>query len=395
MLKKKITKLKRLFARSRFLRFRMNFSGLVREKANYHQPDYLIIGVVFFIVCFGLIMLSSASSAISFAKSGSTYSIFNNQLYGIIFGIFAFLVLSRFDYHRFRDVAILLLGGSLILLILVFIPSFSAGWGHAKSWISVFGFSVQPSELVKITFLLYLAAWVEKRGRDLFDLHQGTMPFIILLGFISFLMLMQPDTGTLLILLSISLVVYFIGGGNIKHIAVMGLVGFVMLFLLVKVAPYQADRFRCYFDPGYSPEDTCYQVSQSLIAAGSGGILGRGFGNSRQKFRYLPEVQGDAIFPIIAEEMGFIVSSILVLLYALLFYRGYLVSRSASDKYGSLLAIGIVTWFCVQAFINISGMINFLPMTGVPLPFISYGGSAMVAALAAAGILVNISKQTR
>jgi len=373
----------------------MSFVGLIREKANYHQPDYLVIGIVFLIVAFGLIMLSSASSAISFAKTGSAYSIFYNQLYGLIFGIIAFLGLSRFDYHRFRGMALLLLGGSLILLILVFIPSLSAGWGHAKSWISVFGFSVQPSELVKITFLLYLAAWVDKRGRDLFDWEQGTMPFIILLAFISFLMLMQPDTGTLLILLAISLVVYFVGGGNVKHIAIMGLAGLIMLFLLVKVAPYQMDRFRCYFDPSYSVADTCYQVNQSLIATGSGGFLGRGFGNSRQKFRYLPEVQGDAIFPIIAEEMGFIVSSGLVFLYAFLFYRGFLISQHAPDKYGALLAIGIVSWFCFQAFINISGMINFLPMTGVPLPFVSYGGSAMVAALAAAGILVNISKQTR
>ncbi len=373
----------------------MSFAGLIHEKANYHQPDFLIIGVVFLIVAFGLIMLSSASSAISFIKHGSAYAIFYNQIFGLIIGIVAFLILSKIDYHRYHKVALLLLGGSLILLVLVFIPSLSAGWGHAKSWISIFGYSIQPSEFVKLTFLLYLAAWVEKRGRDLFDWQQGTMPFISLLGVISFLMLMQPDTGTLLILLAISLTVYFVGGGNIKHIAIMGLVGLIMLFVLVKIAPYQMDRFRCYYNPDYSADDQCYQISQSLIATGSGGFLGRGFGNSRQKFRYLPEVQGDAIFPIIAEEMGFVVSTVLILLYTLLFYRGFLVSQHAPDKYGSLLAVGIVTWFAFQAFINIAGMINFMPMTGVPLPFISFGGSAMLASLMAAGILVNISKQTR
>ena len=155
------------------------------------------------------------------------------------------------------------------------------------------------------------------------------------------------------------------------------------------------DRFRCFFDPSYSPEDVCYQVDQSLIAIGSGGFWGKGFGNSRQKFSYLPEAQGDAIFPIIAEETGFVFSVTLVLLYVFLFYRGWLISQRAPDMYGRLIAIGIVTWFSAQAFINISGMINLIPMTGVPLLFISYGGSAMMAALAAAGILVNVSKQTR
>jgi len=284
---------------------------------------------------------------------------------------------------------------SLALLLIVFIPGLAGGWGSAKSWINIFGFSLQPSELVKITFLLYLAAWIDKRGRDLEDLHQGTAPFFMLLAVVAGLMIAQPDTGTLFIILSIALSVYFIGGGNIKHIAIIGIIGLIGLFMMVKVAPYQADRFRCFFDSDFSPVDVCYQINQSLIATGSGGFLGRGFGASRQKFKYLPEVQGDAIFPIIAEEMGFVIVSGLVALFTFLFYRGYILSQRAPDNYGKLLAIGIVSWFSLQAFINIAGMINLMPMTGVPLPFISYGGSAMMAVLAAAGILVNISKQTR
>ncbi|PIR92995.1 putative lipid II flippase FtsW [Candidatus Falkowbacteria bacterium CG10_big_fil_rev_8_21_14_0_10_43_10] len=384
-----------MFQRRRLQRIKMLLSGFIHERANYHQPDFFIIITVLAIIIFGLIMLSSASSAISYARYQSSYYYFNHQLFGLGLGLILFYGLSRFDYHRFRNAALLLLVGSLGLLLIVFIPALSAGWGHAKSWINIFGFSLQPSEFVKLTFLLYLAAWIEKRGKELFDLHQGTMPFISLLMIISFLMLMQPDTGTLFILLAISLTVYFIGGGNIKHIASIGAVGIIVLFILLKMAPYQMDRFRCFFDPSYSPDEYCYQVNQSLIAAGSGGLLGRGFGNSRQKFRYLPEAQGDAIFPIIAEEMGMVISVFLVMLFLFLFYRGFLVSQRAPDIYGQLLAIGVISWFCLQAFLNIGGMINLIPMTGVPLPFISYGGSAMMAALAGAGILVNISKQTK
>jgi len=371
------------------------FAGLIRERGNYHAPDPFIIAIILVIVIFGLVMLSSASSAISFIKYQSAYAIFYKQLFGLAMGLGLFFFLSRFDYHNYKKVALGLLVFSLLLLLIVFIPTFSAGWGNARSWVNIFGFSLQPSEIVKLSFLLYLAAWIEKRGKDLIDLHHGTMPLIVLLAVISVLMLLQPDTGTLFIMLLISLAVYFVGGGNLKHIFVIGLAGAFILFIMIKIAPYQMDRFHCFFDSNFSPEDKCYQINQSLIAVGSGGFWGRGFGNSRQKFRYLPEVQGDAIFPIIAEEVGFVISAILVALYALLFYRGYLISQSAPDMYGRLLAIGIVTWFCSQAFINIAGMINLMPMTGVPLPFISYGGSAMMAALAAAGILINVSKQTK
>jgi len=379
----------------KFNRLKLIFSGLIRKRGNYHNPDPVILAVIFLIVIFGLAMLSSASSAVAYAQHQSSYYYFNRQLFGLMMGVGLFFFLSRFDYHNFKKMALAMLVISLALLLVVFIPSIGAGWGTAKSWINVFGFSLQPSEIVKLSFLLYLAAWVEKRGKELADLHHGTMPLIVLLGVISLLMMLQPDTGTLFIMLVISLAVFFIGGGNLKHILTIGIAGALVLFVIVKIAPYQMDRFHCYFDPDFSPDDTCYQINQSLIAAGSGGFFGRGFGASRQKFRYLPEVQGDAIFPVIAEEMGFLLSAALVALYAFLFYRGYLVSKSAPDMYGRLVAIGIVTWFCSQAFINIAGMINFMPMTGVPLPFISYGGSAMMAALAAAGILVNISKQTR
>jgi cell division protein FtsW len=189
--------------------------------------------------------------------------------------------------------------------------------------------------------------------------------------------------------------VYFVGGGRLYHIIVMILIGIIGLFLMVQVKDYQADRFKCFLDPSFSRQDKCYQINQSLIAVGSGGFFGRGLGESRQKYMYIPEIQGDSIFAIIAEESGFIFSSILIILYVYVFYRGYLISKYAPDIFGRILAIGIVSWIVIQAFFNIGGMINVVPMTGVPLPLVSYGGSAITAALAAVGILVNISKQTK
>lgn len=384
-----------MVSQRRIQRHLTRLKALLREKGNYHQPDYVVIGIVAAIVVFGLVMLSSASSAIAFARYESTFAYFNRQLFGVVIGIGLFIITSRIDYHKYKEWALPLLMASLGLLLLVFIPGLAADWGTSRSWINIFGFSLQPSEFVKITFLLYLAAWISKQTKDLSDLHHGTAPFLLLLAFITVLLLLQPDTGTWVILMAVSLAIYFIGGGNIKHIAVLGAASIVLVVAAAQFAPYQLDRFRCFFDAGYSPNDVCYQVNQSLIAVGSGGFWGRGFGNSRQKFRYLPEVQGDAIFPIIAEEVGFVFSTFLVAGYVTLFWRGMRISQAAPDLYGSLVAIGIVTWFTFQAFVNIGGMVNVMPMTGLTLPFVSYGGSAMMAALAAAGILVNISKQTR
>ena len=254
---------------------------------------------------------------------------------------------------------------------------------------------MQPSEFVKLSFLLYLAAWLEARKGNLDDVSTGIGPFVVLLGLIAGLMVMQPDIGTLSIIGVTSLIVYFIGGGKKWHITLLVIFCSIAFALLLQLKPYQMDRIKCFLNPAYSSQDKCYQISQSLIAVGSGGFWGRGFGESRQKFMYIPEVEGDAIFAIAAEEVGFIFSVLLVFLYFYIFYRGYLISKNAPDDFGKILAIGIVSWVTIQAIINIGGIINLLPMTGVPLPLVSYGGSAILANLAAFGVLVNISKQTR
>lgn len=374
--------------------------SLLRIKNIFHipqrnqRPDKILQTILGIILVFGLISLSSASSVVSYDKfDGDAYRYLKRQLFGLILGLIAYFILSRIDYHVWRKYALGFLIFSIFLLILVFIPGLSATYGKARSWISIFGFSLQPSEFVKLSFLLYLAAWLETKKRDLSDIHESIGPFVIVLGIIGGLMVLQPDIGTLSIITLVSLIVYFVGGGKKIHIAGIVLIGMMLFILMLQFKPYQMDRLRCYVDPSFSPDHICYQVNQSLIAVGSGGVLGRGLGESRQKYMYLPEVSGDSIFAIIAEETGLIVSSLLILLFLIIFYRGYKIALRAPDDFGKILAIGISSWITIQAFVNIGGIINLIPMTGVPLPLISYGGSAILSSLSAFGILVNISSQ--
>jgi cell division protein FtsW len=293
-----------------------------------------------------------------------------------------------------RKNAIYFLIGSLLLLSLVFIPGLAAGHGSARSWIIVFGQSLQPAEFVKLSFLIYLAAWMEARYKMMRTLSQGLIPFGIILAIVSILMFLQPDLGTWSIIALSSMLVYFVGGANKKHIIFILIIGVLAVYSLVTYTDYEKDRFACLKDPSFDTQKECYQINQSLIAVGSGGMWGQGLTESRQKYSYLPEVSGDAIFPIISEEIGFIFSSFLILLYVYIFYRGWLIALKAKDIFGRLLAVGIVGWIFFQTFLNIGGMLNLIPMTGVPLPFISAGGSAMLAGLIAVGILVNISRYT-
>jgi cell division protein FtsW len=340
-------------------------------------------------------MLSSASSVIAYNTYNDSYFLLKHQLFGLGLGLAAFWFFSKVDYHIWRKYALWMLIASVGLLVLVFIPGLAGTWGTSRSWINVFGFSLQPAEFVKITFLLYLAAWLEGRKEKLKDISEGIGPFVVILGAIALLMILQPDMGTLTIIALASLMVYFIGGGSIKHLVALVLLGLAALTIMINIYPYQANRFKCMMDPSFSKKEICYQINQSLIAVGSGGFWGRGLGASRQKFSYLPQAENDAIFPIISEETGFIFSTGLILLFLSLFFRGVVIAKRAPDDFGKILAVGIVSWIVMQALINIGGMVNIMPMTGVPLPMISYGGSAMMAALASIGILANISKQIK
>jgi cell division protein FtsW len=367
---------------------------LVNEKIGHHSPDKGLLFVIGGIVLFGLLSLSSASAIISYKKFGDPYHDLKHQLIPLTIGLIAFWFFANYDYRKLKKYAFVFLIFSIFLLILVFIPWLSAGHGKSRSWIEIFGQSLQPSEFVKFSFLLYLAAWLEARKKDLHSVNQSLVPFLASLGIIAFLVILQPDVGTLSILGLNALVVYFVAGGKTKHILFILLFAFIGFLVIVQMKEYQKNRIRCVIDPSFDKNGACYQINQSLIAVGSGGFWGRGISGSKQKYMYLPEVSSDFIFAVIAEEVGMFYSIILIGAYIYIFYRGYRISINAPDDFGKILAIGIVSWITIQMMVNIGGIINVIPMTGVPLPLISHGGSAILTALAAMGVLINISKQT-
>jgi cell division protein FtsW len=247
--------------------------------------------------------------------------------------------------------------------------------------------------MAKLSIIIYLAAWLESRGtHKIKDVFEGLLPFLGIMGLIGFLIIKQPDTGTLGVIVISSFAIFFISGARIQHLASLGAIGTLVLWILVKIEPYRLDRISAFLDPGADPQGIGYQINQALLAVGSGGILGVGLGHSRQKFNYLPEPVGDSIFAVIGEELGLIGAAMLVILFVALAMRGIKIAKNAPDMFGKLLAAGITIWIVMQAFINISANIALVPLTGIPLPFISYGGTSLVFLMAAVGILLNISK---
>ncbi|MEK7189267.1 MAG: FtsW/RodA/SpoVE family cell cycle protein, partial [Patescibacteria group bacterium] len=241
-----------------------------------------------------------------------------------------------------------------------------------------------------------LAAWLSERGRaGIRDFYTGLMPLTIVLGVIAFLILSQPDLGTLIIICTIAVAMYFVGGAHLTHLLGLLAAGAVALGAAIAAAPYRLARFTAFLDPSADPQGAGYHITQAILAVGSGGLTGLGLGHSRQKFLYLPEVTGDSIFAVIAEELGFAGSMLVLVLFALFFWRAMRISRAASDGFGKLVAFGIGSWVVLQAFINIGAMLGVLPLTGLTLPLVSYGGSSLMVTLVAIGILMNISKMNR
>ncbi len=362
-----------------------------------HKPDYKFIITLVLIIVFGLIMLSSASVSLSFEKFGEGYFYVRHQIfYGLLPGIFFLIIFSLIDYRFWRKISFWLLILSIVSLILVFIPGLRAEYGTAKSWLNILGISFQPAELVKLTFLIYLASWLESRGKEKTgDFQEGFVPFISLIIVIALLLILQPDIGTMSIIILVSLVVYFVGGANLLHMSFVGFGGLATILLLIKMAPYRAARLMTFLHPELDPQGIGYHINQAFLAIGSGGFWGRGFGMSRQKFQYLPEVAGDSIFAVISEELGFFFATILILAFLYLMYCGFKIAQKAPDNFAKLLVVGIIAWILIQSFVNIGAMVGLLPLTGVPLPFISYGGTSMAVLMAACGIVINISRQTR
>lgn len=362
-----------------------------------HQPDYLLLTAILILIVFGLIILASASAVVAYQNFGDSYFFLKRQIInGLLFGIILFFILLHYDYHQLKKWSFWFFLVTVFFLILVLIPGVGSAYGGSVRWLNIFGFSFQPSEISKLTFIIYLASWLEKRGeRGIRDFYNGFLPFVFITLMMMFLVLRQPDLGTTVVIGLLALIIYFIAGASLKHIGGFILFGLVFLSLIIIFTPYRANRLTAFLNPSADPQGIGYHINQAKIAIGSGGILGLGLGQSRQKYNYLPEVTGDSIFAIMAEELGLIFAVILIGLFLTILVRGLQIVRNGGDRYGQLLAVGIVGWISFQAFINIMAMVALIPLTGIPLPFVSYGGTALATLLGAGGLLLNISKFTK
>lgn len=358
------------------------------KKVNSGKFDIILFLIVLSLTLFGLLMIYNSSSVIAYNLFGDKYKFIRDQMVWCTLGFGALYFFYKLDYRTLYNLALPALLAALGLLILVFVPGIGAGALGANRWVDFGFFSLQPAEFVKLGLSLYLAAWFSHKEKGRLS------SFILLMGAILFLVMMEPDLGTASIILFESAVVYFLSGGSLKTFFFAAPIIAIGGFLYVISAPYRLSRLTSFLNLGNSIETTSYHVKQILIALGSGGILGLGVGNSIQKYAYLPENVTDSIFPIIAEEFGFIGAVVLILVYIAFIWRGIFIASKARDTFGKLLAGGIISFIGIQAVINLSAMTALVPLTGVPLPFISYGGSALVIDLSAIGILLNIRKNS-
>jgi cell division protein FtsW len=329
-----------------------------------------------------------------FERFGDGYHFLKHQvLFGLIPGIIGCLIAYSIPYVWYKRFAPFLLVGSIVLLILVFIPGVGAEFGTSRSWIHIGGIVFQPSEIVKLTFLLYICAWLSSRsGGALAQVRSGFLPFLTMVGVVALLLMLEPDTGTMAIIAIMAIGVYLYAGAPWWHGLVLTVAGSLLLALLFVVSPYRAARFTTFLHPELDPQGIGYHVNQALLAVGSGGMFGRGWGHSVQKYQYLPEVAGDSIFAVMSEELGFLLTSMCILVYLGFLLQGIAIAQDARDPFGSYIAVGVMIWLGVQALFNIGAMLAILPITGVPLPFMSYGGTALVVSLTAVGVVMNIAK---
>lgn len=341
----------------------------------------------------GLLILASASVVLSQKNFGTIgYYALRQILTGGLGGAVLFMAARYVPYRFWKNLASPLMILSFLLLAFLFIPQLSYGVGEARRWINLGFFSFQPSEILKLSFVIYLASWLDTRRKEVESVSYGMIPFALMLGIVGVFLVMQPDIGTLGVIGVTALFLYFLGGGRKSQIATLFILGMAVFYFIIQLAPYRLARIAVFLNPNLDPLGIGYQIKQAFIAIGSGGFFGLGFGKGLQKYNYLPEPMGDSIFAVYAEELGFFGVLLLVSLFAFFLWRGIKIARNAPDIFGKLLAAGIVVSITSQAFINMAAISGLLPLTGIPLPFVSYGGTSLAITLASVGILLNISK---
>lgn len=358
--------------------------------------DKIFLGIVFAITIIGVIMFTSASLGILARNEAKFYGVLTNQfIFGVTGGMIALYIGYKIPYKFWRKYSLFLFIFSILLTASVFIPGIGSSHGGAKRWLNILGVSFQPVEFLKIAFIIYFSSWLSWAKTKVSDLRFSILPLLVLLGIISLILLKQPDTKSLILMTSTALVMLFISGTPWKYILGLFLVSIFSFIILAFFKPYLMERIETFIHPNRDSSGSSYQLQQSLIAIGSGGMFGRGLGQSIQKFNYLPEPQGDSIFAIIGEELGFLGGIILICLYVAFALRGYKIAYKSPDSFSKLFVMGTITMIVFQSFMNIASIVGVFPLTGVPLVFISHGGTALFLSLGVIGIILNISKHNQ
>ena len=360
----------------------------------WRRGDRALLLAVAALTAFGLVMVFSASEVQGWLWFHNAAYYFERQLVWLLIGVVLLFAGANLDYHRLRPLAWPLGVGTVVLMVMVLLPHFGVEVNGARRWLRLGPLQMQPAELAKIGAIIFMALWLERHRDRLSSLENGVVPFLALLGLTILLVILERDLGTTLILAGILLAQFLVAGGRKRHVLLLALIMALCVYLFILMEPYRLHRILAFFDPWADPLNTGFQAIQSVVALGSGGFAGVGLGHSIQKYQWLPFAHTDFIFAIVGEETGLIGTSAVLALFGLFAYRGYRVALKAPDAFGSLLACGVTTWIALQALINIAAVTVTLPTTGIPLPFISYGGSSLAIALLAVGILINVSTQS-
>jgi len=355
--------------------------------------DLVLLALIIILVICGFFIFSSASLGL-LARSGASFTsvAINQFLFGVVGGSIALLITSNIYYRNWRQYAFYIFLAGIFITLLVFVPGLGMTHAGATRWIDIGFTTFQPSELFKIAFVIYIASLLSGTHRQIETWRYGVMPFVGVIIVTAFVMLALPDTDTFMIMAGAGMAMFITAGAKWRHILALGLGAILLLAVVAFARPYVMDRITTFLHPTDDPLGSGYQIQQSLIAVGSGGWFGRGYGQSIQKFEYLPEPIGDSVFAVYAEEFGFLGGIALILILAIFTFRGFKLATESEDVFGMLLVVGFMTMIVSQAFLNIAAMVGIAPLSGLPLPFISHGGTALISNLASLGIVLNVSK---
>jgi cell division protein FtsW len=362
-------------------------------KTNATSIDKTLLLTVVGLCLLGLVMVYSSSEVQGYIDYHNASYFFQHQLIWLAIGAVGGLFALGLDYHRLRALAPVMMVGTVVLLVLVLIPHIGVSRNGARRWFGFSSFTIQPAELAKVVVVCYLARWLEKSGAKVRSPKDGLLPFLLMVGLVVGLVLLEKDLGTSMVLAIIAIAMFMVAGARWHHLLMVVGGAALAMVALIKLEPYRYNRMAAFLNPWSDSLNTGFQSVQSVLALGSGGLTGVGLGNSIQKYQWLPEAHTDFIFAIIGEELGLIGTLLVLCLFCLLAYRGYRAALRAPDTFGLLLATGITTWITFQAFVNMAAVAVVLPTTGIPLPFVSFGGSSLSVTLAAVGLLLNISAQ--